>query len=444
MSRLSPGRRLSFLPSWPSRPAGPAGQLALATFIDWSGTGVWLTTSTVLMVKVVHLAATQVGFGLTAGGLLGLASVWPVTNATRRWPARRVAMTVQVLRGLFALSFLAVHSAPAYYLAAALVAIADRPATSVNQILVSRYVPREQRTATLAVMHVATNAGMTIGALFASAALLVPSRASLDAVVVVNSLSFVVAAWQVRRATAGQPMATPDAARTATTAKAPGQSWLTWRYLLATVGCAVLALLFPLFNVEVPLWLTTRTAVPAVMVSVLFMLNTVGVVTFQARLTRWATGIRSGARAGGLAAICIIACCALLAVLPGLITWVAAGGFVLAALLLTFAEMNAGSAAWTLSFGLSPPEDNTRSLAFFNTGQAAAFVLGPALCTSVVAWAGRGGFAVLAAIVTAGAAAVLLAGRGRARSESKPEQPAPPEQPEQPAPLGKAEPSEVG
>jgi hypothetical protein len=360
---------------------------------------------------VIHLHPTQVGFGLTAGGLLGLAAVWPVTNATRRLPARRVAMTVQVLRGLFFLSFLLVRSAPAYYLAAALVAIVDRPATSVNQILVTRYVPQEQRTATFAVMHVASNAGLMIGALLASAALLVPSRASLDAVVLANSLSFFVAAWQVRRASAGQgAAATPQSASTAATSS---PRWLTWRYLLVTLGCATLALLFPLFNVEIPLWLSTRTHVPPVTVSVLFLLNTILVVAFQARLSRRATGVRNGARAAGVAGLCIVCCCGVLAALPGLVVWVAAAGFGLAAVLLTLAEMNQGSAAWTLSLGMSPPEDTTRPLAFFNTGQAAAFVLGPALCTFAVAWAGRGGFAVLAGVVAAGAAAVMLGARGQ-------------------------------
>src|SRR6185437_12221543 len=111
---------------------------------------------------------------------------------------------------------------------------------------------------------------------------------------------------------------------------------LGWRFGAVTAGCAVLALLFPLFNVEIPLWLTTRTAVPPVTVSVLFLLNTVLVVAFQARLTRWATGIRSGARAGVIAGICVICACGLLAGLPGLATWLAAGGFVLVALVLTF------------------------------------------------------------------------------------------------------------
>ena len=47
-ARRSPGAGL------PGRARG----LALATGIDWCGTGVWLTTSTVLMVRVVHLTAT--------------------------------------------------------------------------------------------------------------------------------------------------------------------------------------------------------------------------------------------------------------------------------------------------------------------------------------------------------------------------------------------------
>jgi hypothetical protein len=399
--RFSPARLTAL-------PGGRAGGLAVAAFIDWSGTGVWLTTSTVLMVRVVHLHPAQVGLGLTGGGMLGLAAVWPVTTATRRWRVRWVAVTVQLLRGLFFLSFLFVRSAPAYYVAAALVAIADRPATSVNQVLVSRHVPDEQRTSTLAAMHVATNAGVMTGSLLASVALLLPSRTSLDAVVLANSLSFLLAAWQVGRVAAGPERGTGGA--TSASGPAAGAGWLTWRFLFVTVGCAALALLFPLFNVEIPLWLTTRTQVPAITVSALFLLNTVLVVLFQSRLTRWATGIRNGVRAGAFAGVCVIGCCGLLAVLPGLVTWVATGGFVLAAGLLTLGEMNQGSAAWTLSFGLSPEAERTRALALFNTGQAAAFVLGPALCTSVVAWAGRAGFAVLAAIVAAGIGCVVLGG----------------------------------
>jgi hypothetical protein len=419
LTRLCPARLRAALPS------GRAGGLTLASFIDWGGTGVWLTTSTVLMVRVVHLSPTQVGLGLTFGGVLGLAAVWPVTMATRRWPVRQVAMTVQVLRGLFFLSFLLVRSAPVYYLAAALVAVVDRPATSVNQILVSRYVPEKERTATLAVMHVAVNAGVMTGALLASVALLLPSRATLDTVVVTNSLSFLVAAWQVGRAAAG-PEAVPAVSASAggepragggesvaEGGAGGGRTRLDWRFLLVTVGCAALALLFPLFNVEIPLWLTTRTSVPTVTVSFLFLLNTALVVVFQTRLTRWVTGIHHGVRAGAAGGLCVMCCCGVLAALPGLATWVATSGFVLAALLVTLGEMNQGSAAWTLSFGLSPAGDKTRALALFNVGQAAAFVLGPALCTSAVAWAGRAGFAIIAAIVAAGAGCVATGARHR-------------------------------
>jgi hypothetical protein len=402
-------------------PAGPGRGLALASFIDWGGTGVWLSTSTVLMVRIVHLTATQVGLGLTVGGILGLAAVWPVTMATRRWPARWVAMTVQILRGLFFLSFLAVHSAIAYYLAAALVAIVDRPATSVNQVLVSRYVPDRQRAGTLAAMHVATNAGVMLGALVASVALLVPSRASLDAVVIANSLSFLVAAWQVRRATAGTVVEAGGAAGAGGLRRDRSRAhWRSRRFLLVTVGCAALALLFPLFNVEIPLWLSTRTSAPTVTVSALFLLDTALVVVFQARVTRWAAGIRNGVRAGVVAGVCVIGCCGVLAALPGLAAWAATAGFVLAALLVAAGEMNQGSAAWTLSFGLSRADDRTQALALFNLGQAAAFVLGPALCTFAVGWAGRAGFAVLAGIVGAGACCVVLGGRGQSEPETQP------------------------
>lgn len=391
-------------------PPGRARRLAVATLIDWAGTGLWLSVSTVLMVKVVHLRPTQVGLGLTLGGLLGLGAVWPVTALTRRLPVRRVAITVQCLRGLFFLGYVLVHSAPAYYLVTALVAIADRPATSVNQVLVARYVPTSERTATLAAMHVATNAGVTLGALVGSVALVLPGRRSFDTVVVANSLSFAVAAWQVRRATAAPAADAPAAAPAGERrrlGRAPG-----WRFVLVTVGCGLLALLFPLFNVEIPLWLTSRTRVPAVTVSGLFVLNTVLVVLLQARVSRRARDVPGGRRAAVAAGAFVAACCGVLAGLPGLVVGAAAAGFVVAGLLVTLGEVHQGSAAWALSFGLSPPGEETGHLALFNTGQAAALVLGPALCTSLVAWAGRGGFAVLAALLALGAAGAVAGSRG--------------------------------
>jgi hypothetical protein len=109
----------------------------------------------------------------------------------------------------------------------------------------------------------------------------------------------------------------------------------------------------------------------------------------------------------------VAASCAVLAGLPGLATAVAAAGFVVAALLVTIGELNQGTAAWTLSFGLSPAGDETGHLAVFNTGQAAALVLGPALCTGVVAWAGRGGFALLAALFAVGAGGAIAGSRRR-------------------------------
>lgn len=397
-------------------PPGRARRLAVATLIDWAGTGLWLSVSTVLMVKVVHLRPTQVGLGLTVGGLLGLGAVWPVTALTRRLPVRHVAITVQCLRGLFFLGYVLVHSAPAYYLVTALVAIADRPATSVNQVLVARYVPASERTGTLAAMHVATNAGVTLGALVGSIALVLPGRPSFDTVVVANSLSFAVAAWQLRRATAepavDEPAATPapasePAAERRRRGRAPG-----WRFVLVTVGCGLLALLFPLFNVEIPLWLTSRTRVPAVTVSGLFVLNTILVVLLQARVTRRARDVPGGRRAAAVAGAFVAASCGVLAGLPGLAVGAAAAGFVVAGVLVTLGELHQGSAAWSLSFGLSPPGEETGNLALFNTGQAAALVLGPALCTSLVAWTGRGGFGILAALLALGAGGAVAGSRG--------------------------------
>src|ERR687888_280236 len=159
-----------------------ARALAAASLIDWIGTGIWLTVSTLFFVRVVGLHPAAIGAGLGIAGVVGMLAVMPVAALTRRRPAGRVAVAMQVCRGLAFLSYLEVRSAVTFAAAAALVAVFDRPTITVNQILVARVV----RAA----------AGTALGTL----ALLRADRGSFDAVVITDAASFFLAAWIVGRA----------------------------------------------------------------------------------------------------------------------------------------------------------------------------------------------------------------------------------------------------
>src|ERR671931_2020508 len=169
-------RRLTAL-----RPRLPGDQvaraLAAASLIDWIGTGIWLTVSTLFFVRVVGLHPAAIGAGFGIAGVVGLLAVLPVASLTRRWPAGRVAVAMQVCRGLAFLSYLWVDSAVTFAAAAALVAVFDRPTITVNQILVARVVREDERNTAMATMHVAGNLGVAAGAAPGAPALLHPTHA---------------------------------------------------------------------------------------------------------------------------------------------------------------------------------------------------------------------------------------------------------------------------
>src|SRR5919198_843214 len=135
----------------------------------------------------------------------------PVASLTRRWPAGRVAVAMQVCRGLAFLSYLWVDSAVTFSAAAALVAVFDRPTITVNQILVARVVREDERNTAMATMHVAGNLGVAAGTALGTLALLHPSRASFAVVVVADAASFFLAAWIVGRALRGTHEVAPAA-----------------------------------------------------------------------------------------------------------------------------------------------------------------------------------------------------------------------------------------
>ena len=404
-------------PRLPSHPAARA--LAVASFIDWMGTGVWLTASTLFFVRVVGLSSGEIGVGLGIAGVVGMLSVMPVASLTRRWPAGPVAVALQICRGLAFLGYVFVDSAFTFAVAAAVVAVFDRPTITVNQILVARVVPEDERNTAMATMHVAGNVGVAAGTALGTLALLHPDHGSFTAVVVADAASFFLAAWMVGRAVwrtgAGEPPPADPAEKPGLPLPALVRDW---RFAAVTVGSGLLALHIPMLNVVTPLWLAEETSVPLAIMGGLLVANTVLIVLLQVPLARTVRTVRDGVRAAAVAAACLIACCGVLALASTVPVAVAIGLFFLAVVVLTLAEIAQNSAAWALSFGLSPTDRRQSAyLGLFGTGQTAVVLLGPALLALLISWQGAAGFATTAGLLLLGVVCVRV-GAGRRRESS--------------------------
>jgi hypothetical protein len=409
------GRRTldALRPQLPGHPAARA--LAFASLVDWIGTGVWLTVSTLFFVRVLGLRPAEIGVGMGIAGVAGMLAVMPVAGLTRRWPAGHVAVAMQVCRGLAFLSYLAVESAVTFAAAATLVAVFDRPTITVNQILVARAVPERERSAAMAAMHVAGNIGVTAGAALGALALLRPDRSAFAAVVVVDAASFFLAAWVIARAVRRTGESAPPAAPVPQAGGALRQIARDWRFAAVTAGSALLALHIPMLTVVTPLWLAEETSVPLSTMGGLFLLNTLVIVLFQVPLARLVRTVRDGVWAAAVAAGCLMACCVALALASLPPVPAAIGLFALAVLALTMAEIWQNAAGWALSFGLSPTDRRQPAyLGFFGTGQTAVVLMGPALLALLIALQGTAAFATIAGLLLLGALCVRV-GAGRRR-----------------------------
>jgi predicted MFS family arabinose efflux permease len=389
-----------------------ARALAAASLIDWIGTGIWLTVSTLFFVRVVGLSPAAIGAGLGIAGVVGMLAVMPVAALTRRRQAGRVAVAMQICRGLAFLGYLEVRSAVTFAAAAALVAVFDRPTITVNQILVARVVRHEERNAAMATMHVAANVGVAAGTALGTLALLRADRGSFDAVVIADAATFFLAAWIVGRAVRQSDEIVPEepppsaggVVRTLVRDR---------RFAAVTLGSGLLALHIPMLNVAIPLWLADDTSVPLAVMGGLLLTNTALIVLLQVRLARSVQTVRHGMRAAAVAAAAIAACCGALALAAFVSVVAAAALLVLAVAVLTFAEISQNAAAWALSFGLSPTDRRQSAyLGLFGTAQTAVVLLGPALLAFLISLQGAAAFATIAGLAALGAVAVRL-GTGR-------------------------------
>ena len=418
---VSTRARGSFRAQLPGHPAARA--LAFAALVDWVGTGVWLTVSTLFFVRVVGLRPGEIGIGLAVAGVVGMLAVMPVAGLTRRWRAGHVAVGMQICRGLSFLGYLAVDSAVTFAGAAALVAVFDRPTITVNQILVARAVPGDERTTAMGAMHVAANLGVTAGAAIGALALLRPDRTAFSAVVVLDALTFFLAASliarAIRRTGESPPPPATDEPRPSGGAARIARDW---RFAAVTVGTALLALHIPMLTVVTPLWLAESTSVPLVTMGGLLLLNTLIVVLFQVPLSRLVRTVRQGVRAAAAAAVCLAVSCAALALAAAPPVAAAIVLFAVAVAALTTAEITQNAAAWALSFGLSPTDRRQPAyLGFFGTGQTAVVLLGPALLAFLIAFQGAAAFATIAGLLLLGALCVHVGASGAARGRSNEE-----------------------
>lgn len=374
-------------------PPGVARALTVRSIVYAAGSGVFQAGSAVFFTQYLGLTATQVGLGLSvAGGLTVLLSV-PLGQVVDRWGARRAWIVAGVLEALLFFAYPLVGSFAAFLVLVCALAVADMTASVAKHVYTLQALPPEERVRALAYQRSALNVGFTAGAALSGVALAVGTRSAYLSLVLVNATVLLVTAVLIARlprvatATVGGPRTRVFAA-------------LRDRPFVALSGLnGILQAHQTLFGVILPLWTLTCTDAPAVMIPVLYTVNTVLAVTFQVRASRGsetAPGAGRALRTGGFT----VAVSALLLGAAALTT----GPMTIAALvagtvMLTAGELTQSAGAWGVTATVPPEQRRGEYTGVFKLGGQLQQTFAPAGLTMLAVGTGGWGWLVIAALM---------------------------------------------
>ena len=368
-------------------------RMAAATLVSTFGNGLFMTLSALYFTRIVGLSVAQVGLGLTLAGVLGVVASVQFGPVTDRVGARRLFTVLLVLDALGTASMSVVTTFWTFLLVAAVTTVCDRGASTARAAMYADVLSPELRTSTRAFLRAVTNVGIGAGSATAAIALHVDTRAAYVTAILVDGLTFLVAAVILR----GLPDTRTARGAESAARRGPNPALRDRPYLVVTALNSVIALQFTILEVGLPLWIVNHTNAPRIMVAATLLLNTVLVVAFQVRAARGVRDIASAGRVLRRGAFLLAAAWLLIAFCAGLPGWAAAALLVGALAVETAGEVLSSAAGWELSYALADDAHHGAYQGVFTGGWAVASMLGPVIVTSTALDLGLGGWAILAA-----------------------------------------------
>ncbi|MFF2079067.1 MFS transporter [Kitasatospora sp. NPDC058162] len=387
--------------------------IAVGVVVNASGSGFYLTGSTLYFLKGIGLTAAQVGLGLTIAGLVGFLTTVPVTLLAKRLGPLTLLRTLQLWRASWLVALAFCTGPVTFTLCASMVMVSQGPIFPMVQMLVNTTAGSADRTRMLGVISSVINIGMSAGTLAAAPLISVGGLPWLRSVILAGAACSVLSSVVFRFLDVDTSSSEPAT-----------QKWYGGlldvakdrKYLALSAVNGILFLHPVLLGVAIPLWLVESTNAPEGLLSVLVFVNTVLAIVFQVHFAKniksSADGTRSLLRSGVMLGLFS------LALIPTLYTgvWLSVTILLAATVLLTCGELFQGAGAWELSIRHAPESKRAEYLAVFSLGGSISNIVGPALVAVLITW-GATGMVVLAAIFAAAAGLIVAVGQKLAQAD---------------------------
>ncbi|KUF16715.1 MFS transporter [Streptomyces silvensis] len=367
-------------------------RLLLSEGVTAFGDGLWFSMWAVYLTVIQGVPAASMGLAMGIGGGIGLLVALPIGTLTDRLGAREVLLAVTVLRAVFSLTFLVLHSFWPLLVAAALFTSMETAAKGTKVAFVYLLMPAGACMPVLARARVVQHLLYAAGAGAAAWVLSRSDAAPYHGAVVVNSLTFVAAAAVLMRLPHVPPV--PAARRPAGTV-----ALRNLPFVAIMSSTALLALCWALLSSGLPLWLKDDTAAPVWIAPLAVLVSSLLIALFQIRVTRSGQrlvgAVRSSRRAGlALAGCCLVFAAAAWPASPLVACLLVLGGLGLHVV----GELYYVAARWGLSLTLMAPGAQGQYQAVAASTEGAVVAVGPAFITTLVTGAGGTGWSVLALV----------------------------------------------
>ncbi|GAA3742527.1 MFS transporter [Micromonospora maritima] len=367
---------------------GPSRILAVSTLINTVGRGTWLTASALFLTRSVGLTVAQVGVALTLTALVSLVTSTPMGYLADRLGPRGLQLVALVASAGCTAALVAVRSFAGFLVVGVLMAVADSAARGARGALIAGAVPADQRVRTRAYLRAVTNVGISVGALLAGFALAVDTRGAYVTLILLDCLTYLLAAAVLLRLPPVPPVPAPT----------HGPRLIALRdrpFLVFTVLDGLMSMHFSLSTIALPLWIAGHTAAPRWLVSACLLVNTVVVVLFQVRASRGTEDLAGAGRAARRAGVFIGVACVLFAGAGGVPVAVAVPLLLAGALAHVVGELWHAAAGWGVSFGLAPAHAHGQYQGAYGMGMQLGSMVAPVVVTTLAIGGGVPGWLLL-------------------------------------------------
>ncbi|GAB3056199.1 MFS transporter [Micromonospora schwarzwaldensis] len=376
----------------------PQRILALATFVNMIGSGVFMVTAALFFTRVVGLPLAQVGLGMGVAAATGLLAGVPVGHLADRRGPREVYLGMLLVQGAAMGALLVVRS---FWLVLVALCVGElaRSAGGAARGPLVRGIGGDDLTRYRAYLRSVANLAGSCAAIATGFAVQFDSRPAYLALVLANALSFVAAASVVAALPALPPVPAPP--RT--------NRWAVLRdrgYVAVTVLDGVMSVHHQVLLFALPLWIVGHTDAPRWLVGATALVNTALVVLLQVRASRGVDSSDAAGRAVRRAGVAFLAGMAVVAATATLPTWLAVAGIGLGVCVHTVGELWHTAGSMELRFSLAPAHAQGQYMGLFGFGAGLANVVAPtvlALCCitwGAPGWLLLGGVFLVVGLVT--------------------------------------------